>query len=86
MLLGYINNYIPFGGVYINDILYHLANPHLLFCGVGASGMRTSMAYTILKPSLIMQWNSLSIILGKNGPLSLYEKDYEVNNLFSKII
>src|SRR5699024_10910660 len=31
--------YVPFGGGSINDTLYHLANPHLPFGGVGASGM-----------------------------------------------
>jgi aldehyde dehydrogenase (NAD+) len=31
--------YVPFGGGSINDTFYHLANPHLPFGGVGASGM-----------------------------------------------
>src|SRR5699024_7194717 len=31
--------YVPFGGGSINDTLYHLANPHLPFGGVGSSGM-----------------------------------------------
>ncbi|RDW19133.1 aldehyde dehydrogenase family protein [Oceanobacillus arenosus] len=31
--------YLSFGGGSINDSLYHLANPHLPFGGVGASGM-----------------------------------------------
>ncbi|MFD1850560.1 aldehyde dehydrogenase [Oceanobacillus bengalensis] len=31
--------YVSFGGGSINDTLYHLANPHLPFGGVGASGM-----------------------------------------------
>ncbi|RKQ37729.1 aldehyde dehydrogenase [Oceanobacillus halophilus] len=31
--------YVPFGGGSINDTLYHLANPHLPFGGVGNSGM-----------------------------------------------
>src|SRR5699024_11552154 len=30
---------ISFGGGSINDTLYHLANPHLPFGGVGKSGM-----------------------------------------------
>lgn len=30
---------IPFGGGCINDTLFHLANPHLPFGGVGSSGM-----------------------------------------------
>lgn len=30
---------IPFGGGCVNDTLYHLANPHLPFGGVGHSGM-----------------------------------------------
>src|SRR5690625_2499203 len=34
-----IIKHIPFGGGCINDTLYHLANPHLPFGGVGASGM-----------------------------------------------
>ncbi|GAB3052402.1 aldehyde dehydrogenase [Virgibacillus ainsalahensis] len=34
-----IINYLSFGGGSINDTLYHLANPHLPFGGVGASGM-----------------------------------------------
>ncbi|MCR1834406.1 aldehyde dehydrogenase [Oceanobacillus caeni] len=33
--------YVPFGGGSINDTLYHLANPHLPFGGVGTSGMGT---------------------------------------------
>lgn len=31
--------YLSFGGGSINDTLYHLANPHLPFGGVGSSGM-----------------------------------------------
>lgn len=31
--------YVSFGGGSINDTLYHLANPHIPFGGVGASGM-----------------------------------------------
>lgn len=34
-----IMQYLSFGGGSINDTLYHLANPHLPFGGVGASGM-----------------------------------------------
>ncbi|MFC2948239.1 aldehyde dehydrogenase [Virgibacillus sediminis] len=34
-----IIRYLSFGGGSINDTLYHLANPHLPFGGVGASGM-----------------------------------------------
>lgn len=34
-----ILNSISFGGGCINDTLYHLANPHLPFGGVGSSGM-----------------------------------------------
>lgn len=30
---------VPFGGGCVNDTLYHLANPHLPFGGVGPSGM-----------------------------------------------
>lgn len=30
---------VPFGGGCVNDTLYHLANPHLPFGGVGASGI-----------------------------------------------
>ena len=33
--------YVPFGGGSINDTLYHLANPHLPFGGIGTSGMGT---------------------------------------------
>lgn len=35
----YITTAIPFGGGAVNDTLYHLANPHLPFGGVGNSGM-----------------------------------------------
>src|SRR5699024_5031183 len=31
--------HLSFGGVCINDSLYHLANPHLPFGGVGESGI-----------------------------------------------
>ncbi|WP_100010726.1 aldehyde dehydrogenase [Lentibacillus sediminis] len=34
-----IMQFLSFGGGSINDTLYHLANPHLPFGGVGASGM-----------------------------------------------
>ncbi|CDQ39728.1 MULTISPECIES: aldehyde dehydrogenase [Virgibacillus] len=34
-----IMQYLSFGGGSINDTLYHLANPHLPFGGVGSSGM-----------------------------------------------
>lgn len=30
---------IPFGGGCMNDVIYHLVNPHLPFGGVGESGM-----------------------------------------------
>lgn len=35
----YMTTAIPFGGGCVNDTLYHLANPHLPFGGVGNSGM-----------------------------------------------
>ncbi|MUK87198.1 aldehyde dehydrogenase family protein [Ornithinibacillus sp. L9] len=35
----YVFKHISFGGGCINDTLYHLANPHLPFGGVGTSGM-----------------------------------------------
>jgi len=35
----YITTSIPFGGGCVNDTLYHLANPHLPFGGIGHSGM-----------------------------------------------
>lgn len=35
----YVTSSIPFGGGCVNDTLYHLANPHLPFGGVGNSGM-----------------------------------------------
>lgn len=35
----HILNHLSFGGGCINDTLYHLANPHLPFGGVGSSGM-----------------------------------------------
>jgi len=34
-----VMEYISFGGGAVNDSLYHLANPHLPFGGVGSSGM-----------------------------------------------
>jgi len=34
-----VMEYVSFGGGSINDTLYHLANPHLPFGGVGSSGM-----------------------------------------------
>ncbi|GLO66509.1 MULTISPECIES: aldehyde dehydrogenase [Oceanobacillus] len=34
-----VMEYVSFGGGAINDTIYHLANPHLPFGGVGASGM-----------------------------------------------
>jgi len=35
----YVLNHIPFGGGCINDTLFHVANPHLPFGGVGHSGV-----------------------------------------------
>jgi len=35
----YVLNHIPFGGGCINDTLFHVANPHLPFGGVGHSGI-----------------------------------------------
>lgn len=34
-----VMEYISFGGGSVNDTMYHLANPHLPFGGVGSSGM-----------------------------------------------
>jgi len=34
-----VTEYVSFGGGSINDTIYHLANPHLPFGGVGSSGM-----------------------------------------------
>lgn len=35
----YVLNHVPFGGGCINDTLFHVANPHLPFGGVGHSGI-----------------------------------------------
>lgn len=39
--IAYIQQHLSFGGGCINDTLYHVANTHLPFGGVGASGMGT---------------------------------------------
>lgn len=63
---------MPFGGGCINDTLYHLANPHLPFGGVGSSGMggyhgKYSFDTFSHRKSILKQTNSFDIPLRYPG-------------------
>lgn len=63
---------VPFGGGCINDTLFHLANPHLPFGGVGSSGMGSYHGkYTFdtfsHKKSILKQTTSFDIPLRYPG-------------------